>query len=143
MAVKDVLGGKTVEEKKKSYPWLKKKAMASAIAEYTEVTPRACIACWYLISAEPRKDPEGLCNLPQMLSDPDTKKKTVNGKQYAIVSKFLGSCRFLDPVDPGKPKKAFVVRGEAEEEYHEHEEMNEGDYGSGAEEEEEEEEENE
>jgi hypothetical protein len=140
MSVKNVLGGKTLKEKKLEYPWSKEQGMGTPLAEYSESGPFSCSVCWYLKCAEPRKDPEGLCNEPHMLHDPDTKKQVVKGQPYATVNKYFGCCRFIDPVDTGEPKKEFVFAGEPEEESEEHEEMAEGDYGENAEPAEEEEE---
>jgi hypothetical protein len=141
MAAKDVLGSKSIEKKKTEYPWKKTKGMGTPTAEYSESGPFSCGVCWYLKCSEPRKDPEGLCNEPHMLHDPDTEKTVVDGKPYAVVNKYMGCCRFIDPVDIGERKKEFVFAGDPEEESEEHEEMAEGDYGEDAEPEEDEEEE--
>ena len=126
MAVKSVLGGKSVEEKKEEYPWKKKKGMGTPLAEYSEAGPFTCASCWYLISTEPREDPHGQCSEPHMLADPDTKKVKRGGKTLAVVNKQFGCCRFIDPVKLEPPKPEFLFAGDREEEAEEHEEMNEG-----------------
>lgn len=136
MLVKNVLGSKAVEKKKKEYPWSKKRGMGTSVSEYSEAGPFACRSCWYLISMEPRKDPEGYCNEPHMLKDPDTEKIKKDGKTFAIVNKERGCCRFIDIVKPSEPKKEFIFAGDPEEEAEEHEEMNEGPGGGTPEEEE-------
>ncbi len=117
--VKNVLGSKA------EYPWKKTQGMGTPLAEYSEAGPFSCGQCWYLQSAEPRKDPQGLCNEPHMLRDPKTEKTEEDGKTFAVVDKHHGCCRFIDPVKPTEPRAKFVFAGDSAEESEEHHEMSE------------------
>lgn len=119
--VKNILGSKSDDEK----PEVKKRGMGTPLAEYSEAGPFSCAACWYLMSTEPRKDPQGFCDEPHMLRDPKTEKAVVGGTTFAVVDKHHGCCRFIDPVKPTGPREEFVFAGDSEEESEEHHEMSE------------------
>src|SRR6266436_1587779 len=112
MAVKDLLGSKLDDESAE----YKQKGMGTPVAEYSESGPFSCLNCWYLKSTEPRKETHGLCSEPHMLKDPAVKKVSVDEKSYAIVNKFFGCCRYVDPVDPGERSEEFTFVGDSEEE---------------------------
>jgi hypothetical protein len=95
-------------------------AMGTRIAEYSEAGPFSCMNCWYLQSVEPKKESHGLCSEEHMLRDPEVKKKTSGGKKLAVVNKFFGCCRYVDPVVNGDRNKKFVFAGSPEEEAKEH-----------------------
>jgi hypothetical protein len=123
MPVKTILGarpGPAIDEDPDEYPWKKKHGMGTKLAEYSASGPFYCALCWYLKSIEPRKDAEGLCSEPHMIDDPETKKSKIGKTPYAVVDKWRGCCRFIDPVARGERDKDFVYEGDPEEESEEH-----------------------
>lgn len=117
--IKNILGSKSDDEKPAEY---KKRGMGTRTAEYSEAGPFSCAYCWYLVSLEPKEEATGLCSESHMLADSDTHKTEENGKLFAVVNKFYGCCRYVDPVDKGEPTKKFVFQGNPQEESEEHSE---------------------
>lgn len=114
MKAKEVLGSKKEKED------IKSRGMGTRTAEYSEAGPFSCMNCWYLDSTEPRSEAKGHCNEAHMLRDPEVEKEKVGGKKLAVVNKFYGCCRFIDPVVPRDRKNKFVFAGDPEEEAEEH-----------------------